>query len=113
MLQEMHAAGYVLYLFYLWLPTVDLAISRVAHRVQQGGHNVPEPVIRRRFDVGLRNLVRLYLPLVDPQIFDNSTLQPRTIARFDGSERDGNRTPKSTHISFNSQKESHDEWRTT
>ena len=89
MLQDMKSKGYSLHLFYLWLPTVDLAISRVAHRVQQGGHNVPEPVIRRRFDVGLRNLVRLYLPLFDSwQIFDNSTLQPRTIARFDSGERE-------------------------
>ncbi|MGA2618057.1 MAG: zeta toxin family protein [Thermoguttaceae bacterium] len=89
MLQKMRAAGYVLHLFYLWLPTVNLAISRVAHRVQQGGHNVPESAIRRRFDVGQRNLVRLYLPLFDSwQIFDNSTLQPRTIARFDGVECD-------------------------
>ena len=39
--------GYRLHLFYLWLPSVDMAVARVAHRVQQGGHNIPEEVIRR------------------------------------------------------------------
>ncbi len=83
-LHRMKAQGYRLHLFYLWLPSVDLAVARVAHRVQQGGHNIPEEVIRRRFDVGLGNLVKLYLPLFDSWLlFDNSTSHPRTIAHFD------------------------------
>lgn len=83
MLRRLKDLGYELHLFYLWLPTVDLAIARVSHRVQQGGHDVPEPVIRRRFGVGLRNLFRVYMPLTDTwHMFDNSTLEPRTIARY-------------------------------
>jgi predicted ABC-type ATPase len=78
---DMKASGYKLHLFFLWLPNVDLAISRVAHRVKQGGHNVPEHVIRRRFDMGLSNLFKFYLPMFDSWLwFDNSTLHPRTIA---------------------------------
>ena len=83
-LRDMKTKGFKLHLFYLWLPSVDLAIARVAHRVQQGGHNIPEGAIRRRFDVGLGNLLNLYLPLFDSWLlFDNSTSHPRTIAHHD------------------------------
>jgi predicted ABC-type ATPase len=46
--------GYLVSLYFLRLQSHELAIARVAERVRQGGHDVPEPVIRRRFDVGLR-----------------------------------------------------------
>ena len=86
-LQDMKDRGYVLHLFYLWLPDVDLALSRVARRVQQGGHDVPESAVRRRFDLGLHNLFHLYLPLFDSWLlFNNSTIEPRIVARFEGGE---------------------------
>lgn len=47
------AHGYKVKLWFLSLPNEDIAVSRVAHRVQQGGHNIPEDVIRRRFKAGL------------------------------------------------------------
>jgi predicted ABC-type ATPase len=60
-------------LIYLWLPSFDLAVERVARRVAQGGHHIPEQVVRRRYDAGLKNMYRLYLPLVDvAYIYDNS-----------------------------------------
>jgi predicted ABC-type ATPase len=77
----MKERGYRLNLFYLWLPSVDMAIARVAHRVEEGGHNILEEVIRRRFDAGARNLLRVYLPLFDTWVlFDSSTVRPREIA---------------------------------
>lgn len=36
------------------------AIARVAERVRQGGHNIPEGVVRRRFAAGLRNFELTY-----------------------------------------------------
>ena len=56
----MKTTGYRLELFFLWLPSADLAVARVANRVSQGGHSVPEETIRRRFDSGLRNLFHAY-----------------------------------------------------
>ena len=41
------------------------AIARVAERVRQGGHHIPEGVIRRRFAAGLRNLEGGYKSVVD------------------------------------------------
>jgi len=55
--------GYRVTLLFFWLPSPELAIARVAHRVQQGGHAIPIPVIRRRYGAGLTNLLRLYWPL--------------------------------------------------
>ena len=50
-----------------------MAVARVASRVQQGGHNVPEDVVIRRYHAGLRNFFQLYMPIVDAWMaFDNS-----------------------------------------
>ncbi len=74
------AAGYHVTLFYLWLPSPDIAIARVAERVRQGGHDVPETVIRRRFATGWTNLERIYRDAVNAwAIYDNSGGEPRLI----------------------------------
>ncbi len=72
-LQSCKEAGYQLNFVFLWLPTADMAIQRVAQRVRQGGHSIPEETIRRRFANGLRNMLKIYLPIVDKAvIIDNS-----------------------------------------
>lgn len=69
--------GYQVSLFFLSLPNAETAISRVAERVRQGGHNIPEPVIRRRFTAGLRNLEQVYKSAVDSWVvFDNAGETP-------------------------------------
>ena len=68
--------GYAVALHFLALPDADMAVARVAQRVKQGGHNIPEAVIRRRFAVGLANLPR-YCELVDDwDVYDNSGPKP-------------------------------------
>jgi predicted ABC-type ATPase len=66
-------AGYRVTLLFLWLPSPELAVARVANRVRLGGHRIPVEAIVRRYWVGLRNMRRLYLPLVDlGLVYDNS-----------------------------------------
>jgi predicted ABC-type ATPase len=73
--------GYTINLIYLWLPSADLAVERVAKRVASGGHNIPIEVVRRRYERGLKNLTELYLPIADGwMIFDNSGEQSQLIA---------------------------------
>ena len=73
--------GYEVTLLFFWLPTVELAIERVKQRVIEGGHNIPEDVIRRRYKNGLENLFQIYLPVVDnAMIFDNSDKKYQLIA---------------------------------
>lgn len=64
-IQKRQAEGYRTRLVFLWLPSPEEAIDRVADRVRLGGHHIPEEVIRRRYKSGLRNLFELYLPLID------------------------------------------------
>jgi predicted ABC-type ATPase len=75
--------GYRVLLVFLWLPTVELAIARVAERVSNGGHNIPEPTIRRRYRGGLINFHTLYLPLADDWWFVDNTFvgRPQLIAQ--------------------------------
>ena len=88
MLKDMKTAGYRLELFFLWLPSADLAVSRVANRVRQGGHSVPEETIRRRFDSGLRNLFHAYLTLMDAWYFyDASRYPPVLVAHENEGQR--------------------------
>jgi predicted ABC-type ATPase len=80
------SAGYHVKLIFLSLPNVDLAIARISARVAQGGHDVSEPVIRRRFDAGLRNFESVYSGLVDSWAwYDNSEPTPRIVASGDNA----------------------------
>jgi predicted ABC-type ATPase len=80
------SAGYRVELIFLRLPTVDLAIGRVAGRVQQGGHGIPEDVIRRRFQLGWTNFHNRYKPLVDGwMLYDNSGESPVLIDKGEKS----------------------------
>ena len=73
--------GYRVKLFFLRLPTPDMAIARVRQRVLEGGHDVPETVVRRRFHAGWRNFERVYRDLVDEwAIYDNSGTVPVLLA---------------------------------
>jgi predicted ABC-type ATPase len=71
------AVGYHISLIFLTLPSPEFAIKRVKERVGQGGHDVPEIEIRRRFDAGLQNFQNVYRDLVDAwSYYDNSGKTP-------------------------------------
>lgn len=85
-LRKLIEDGYRFHVVFLWLPSADLAVDRVASRVRLGGHDVPEDTIRRRFDRGLSNFFRLYRSLATTwRIYDNSCRgRPRRIASGSG-----------------------------
>ena len=71
------AQEYQVSLFFLSLPNAETAIARVAERVQQGGHDISEPVIRRRFAAGMNNFRQHYQGAVDQWIlYDNIGAEP-------------------------------------
>ena len=77
MIPQWQKLGYRVKLIFLSLPDVEVAIARVAVRVAQGGHSVPEPVIRRRFVAGLKNFHNLYKGLADAWVlYDNAGKAP-------------------------------------
>jgi len=80
MIPEWRRMGYKIKLVFLYLPDVVTAIERVKNRVKQGGHNVPEKTIRRRYEKGWYNFQHLYKQLVDAWVlFDNSGEMPKLL----------------------------------
>jgi predicted ABC-type ATPase len=76
-LRKMKQNGYRIVIFYLKVPSPELSVARVRERVTEGGHNVPEKDIRRRFNKSWANFWELYRPLADKWvIFDNSSETP-------------------------------------
>lgn len=69
--------GYHITLFFLSLPSAEFAMARVSARVAAGGHDIPEPTIRRRFKSGINNFHSIYKSLADSwSLYDNSSEQP-------------------------------------
>jgi predicted ABC-type ATPase len=81
-LKQCRLKGYEVRLVFLWLSSVRLAQSRVAERVQSGGHGIPKEVIERRYRSGIKNFVHLYLPQADQWwVYDNSGDLPEMVAQ--------------------------------
>jgi predicted ABC-type ATPase len=81
LLRSCREAGYRIMFTYLWLPSPEFAMARVAERVAAGGHRIPDNVIRRRYFIGLSNMRHVFLPLADAAlIYDNSGERPVLIA---------------------------------
>jgi predicted ABC-type ATPase len=80
-------AGYTVTLLYFWLNSPELAVERVAARVEAGGHDIPEETIRRRYRVGIDYFFHDYAPICERWILaDNSQIPFRVIA--EGSKND-------------------------
>ena len=76
-IRRLKKLGDEVHFFFLWVPTVELALTRVKARVMGGGHDVPETVVRRRFDRSIRNFLLLYRSLSDSwTLVDNSGTAP-------------------------------------
>lgn len=85
-LAGLKTGGYTVHVVFLWLPTADLAIARVAERVRAGGHDVPSDAVRRRFARGLRNFFNLYQPIADTwRLYDGSSIRGPHLVASGGS----------------------------
>jgi predicted ABC-type ATPase len=81
LIRDLKRRGYQIHFFYLWLPNVELALSRIQQRVLRGGHGVPEMDVRRRFERSTGNFLVHYTGLANSwMLFDNSGQKPSLIA---------------------------------
>ena len=70
--------GYRVYLYFLSLPSAGIAVARVAERARQGGHGIPEDIVRRHYAAGLYNFDHYYRKSADAwAVYDNSMERPR------------------------------------
>lgn len=77
---RLRESNYHIHFFYLWVP-LHLALSRLRDRVLDGGHNVPEADVRRRYQRSLGSFLSHYRPLANSwTLFDNSKRAPVVIA---------------------------------
>lgn len=85
--KKAQAEGYFVTLIYFWLNSIELAKQRVRNRVSEGGHNIPEDVIERRYVRGIKNLFEIYLNKCDNvMMFDNSNKLPLLIIKKESNE---------------------------
>lgn len=83
LLKTMKRVGYEAHIFYLWLPSPDLAVARVRRRVESGGHDVPEAVIRRRFERSIVNFERDYRTISTTwRVYDGSAPGERPLIAY-------------------------------
>jgi predicted ABC-type ATPase len=75
-IKEAKSRGYIITLLYFWLSSPQLAMERVATRVKNGGHSIPDDIIIRRY------LLNLYINICDSWIvIDNCEIHPGIIAK--------------------------------
>ena len=77
--RQAKARGYETTVLYFWLNSPDLAIERVRDRVESGGHNIPDAVIRRRYVMGLQYLFDVYVPVIDRWILADNSKPPFSV----------------------------------
>jgi predicted ABC-type ATPase len=75
-MQSWKAQGYSIEIAYLRLPSARFALSRVAARVKQGGHNVARADVLRRYKRGWTNFLEVYRPLADDWVIYDSSKSP-------------------------------------
>ena len=79
--------GYTISIVYLWVQSPEIAIKRVQDRVNQGGHNIREDVLRRRYRTGIKYLFDTYMPLSDRWLIIDNTSNPFSVVAEGSSGR--------------------------
>jgi predicted ABC-type ATPase len=86
-LRKLRGEGYAITLLYFWLQSPELAIARVAIRVRQGGHHIPEATIRQRYERSTNNFFSLYRPIAKSwRVYDNTQLASPVLIAHGGDK---------------------------
>lgn len=75
-LEEAKAKGFVITVVYVITVNPEINVSRVCHRVRNGGHDVPEDKIRERYTKSLSNIKKVFSLSDNFVLFDNSRADP-------------------------------------
>ena len=84
LLKKLRQKDWQIVLFFLWIPDADFSRDRVRQRVRDGGHDIPDEAIYRRYPRIIYNLINVYLPLFDKvSCYDNSNPGPELVFEHD------------------------------
>ena len=86
-IKDARERGYKVSILYLWVQSPEIAIKRVRDRVNHGGHNIPEEVLRRRYRMGIKYLFNTYIPLCDRWVLVDNTTSPFSVIAEGSSGR--------------------------
>ena len=80
-LKRAQDTGYDTTICYIAVSSAEISIERVRRRVLEGGHDIPEDTLRRRFDRSIKNFMTSYRHLSDYwYFFDNSSASAKLVA---------------------------------
>ena len=89
LLKKLRQDGWQIVLFFLWIPSADFSKDRVRQRVQDGGHDISDDAIYRRYPRIMHNLINIYMPLCDKiSCYDNSNPEPVLVFEQDENGND-------------------------
>ncbi|MBS1592736.1 MAG: zeta toxin family protein [Bacteroidetes bacterium] len=74
LVRKAQSLGFKVTLVFIWLSSPQAAKERVAIRVKNGGHFIPDDVVERRYYRGIENLVKLFMPICDYWMIGESAL---------------------------------------
>lgn len=89
LLKKLKEDGWKIVLFFLWIPDADFSKDRVRQRVEEGGHDIPDEAIYRRYPRIMNNLLNIYMPLCDKITCYNNSF-PEPILIFEINEEGSN-----------------------
>lgn len=80
LIRQAQEMDYKVHLLFFYIESIELAKLRVAKRVSEGGHNIPDEVIERRYKLGISNLIKLFIPICDSVLVINKSVDFTTFA---------------------------------
>ncbi len=83
LIKRVQEIGYYVVLLFFWLPSPEMAMARVLKRVKEGGHNIPDKTVHRRYWLGLQNFFNIFVPIVDSWSIYENINDPLEIANDD------------------------------
>ena len=86
-IKKLRLSGYRISLLFFWLNSKELALKRVTTRVDEGGHNIPENVVRRRYELGLSYFFNQYKQRVDDWILLDNSINPYKMIAREGNKK--------------------------
>jgi predicted ABC-type ATPase len=77
LIKKLKEGNWNIILFFLWIPDAVFSRNRIRERVRQGGHDIPDETIIRRYPRVMYNFIKIYIPLCDKIFcYDNSGSEP-------------------------------------
>lgn len=70
-IKKARAFGYDIRLYYIAVSSAEESIKRIKNRVEKGGHDIPEDVVRRRFANRFSDLAKVLRYCGKAEFFDN------------------------------------------